>query len=63
VKDPATPDKRKASVQVPGSTESSKKRSLRLAGLPPCEVETRLETVQEEVKGNKRTKANKTKNN
>ena len=66
VKDPATPkNKRKAPVQVPGSTESSRKRSARIAGQPPppIEVETRLETVQEEVKGNKRTKVNKTKTN
>jgi hypothetical protein len=53
VKDPATPDKMKAPDQVPGSTESSRKRSARLAGLPPGVVDTRLETVQEEVKGNK----------
>ena len=65
VKDPATPKNRRRPSEVPGSTESSRKRSARIAGQPPppIEVETRLETVQEEVKGNKRTKVNKTKTN
>jgi hypothetical protein len=62
---PSTPEKRKATNQVPGvpsSTESQKRASARITKLAAEAKDTLLETVPEEGKGQKRPKTNKRKN-